>query len=88
MVLPTRGLTTRGSYNQGFLQPAVLQSGVLTTRGLTTRGSYNQGSYNHRSYLCKTWESINEVMGRKSEKAIIIEPEFEDKKLTDLTEIA
>ena len=88
MVLPTRGLTTRGSYNQGFLQPAVLQSGVLTTRRLTTRGSYNQGSYNHRSYLCKTWESINEVMGRKSEKAIIIEPEFEDKKLTDLTEIA
>ena len=51
-------------------------------------GSYNHGSYNHRSYLCKTWESINEVMGRKSDKAIIIEPEFEDKKLTDLTEIA
>ena len=93
MVLPTRGLTTRGSYNQrsynqGFLQPGVLQPGVLTTRGLTTRGSYNQGSCNHRSYLCKTWESINEVMGRKSDKAIIIEPEFEDKKLTDLTEIA
>ena len=88
MVLPTRGLTTRGSYNQrsynqGFLQPWVLQPGVLTTRG-----SYNQGSYNHRSYLCKTWESINEVMGRKSDKAIIIEPEFEDKKLTDQTEIA
>ena len=88
MVLPTRGLTTRGSYNQRSYNQGFLQPGVLTTRGLTTRGSYNQGSYNHRSYLCKTWESINEVMGRKSDKAIIIEPEFEDKKLTDLTEIA
>ena len=31
----------------------------------------------------KTWEIINEVTGRKSEKAIINELEFEDKKLTD-----
>ena len=36
----------------------------------------------------KTWEIINEVTGRKSEKAIINELEFEDKKLTDPTEIA
>lgn len=34
----------------------------------------------------KTWEIINEVTGRKSEKAIINELEFEDKKLTDPTE--
>ena len=72
MVLPTRGLPTRGSYNQRSYNQAFLQPGVL-----------QQGAY-----LCKTWESINEVMGRKSDKAIIIEPEFEDKKLTDLTEIA
>ena len=36
----------------------------------------------------KTWEIINEVTGRKSEKAIINELEFEGKKLTDPTEIA
>ena len=36
----------------------------------------------------KTWEIINEVTGGKSEKAIINELEFEDKKLTDPTEIA
>ena len=36
----------------------------------------------------KTWELINEVTGRKSEKAIINELEFEDKKLPDSTEIA
>ena len=36
----------------------------------------------------KTWEIINEVTGRKSEKAIINELEFQDKKLTDPTEIA
>ena len=36
----------------------------------------------------KTWEIINEVTGRKSEKAIINELEFEDKKLTDPSEIA
>ena len=36
----------------------------------------------------KTWEIINEVTGRKSEKAIINELEFEDKILTDPTEIA
>ena len=36
----------------------------------------------------KTWEIINEVMGCKSEKAIINKLEFEDKKLTDPTEIA
>ena len=36
----------------------------------------------------KTWEIINEVTGRKSEKAIINELEFERKKLTDPTEIA
>ena len=36
----------------------------------------------------KTWEIINEVTGRKSEKAIINELEFEDKKLTDPAEIA
>ena len=36
----------------------------------------------------KTWEIINEVTGRKSQKAIINELEFEDKKLTDPTEIA
>ena len=35
----------------------------------------------------KTWEIINEVTGRKSEKAIVNELEFEDKKLTDPTEI-
>ena len=29
----------------------------------------------------KTWEIINEVTGRKSEKAIINELEFEDKEL-------
>ena len=34
----------------------------------------------------KTWEIINEVTGRKSEKAIINELEFENKKLTDPTE--
>ena len=32
----------------------------------------------------KTWEIINEVTGRKSEKAIVNELEFEHKKLTDL----
>ena len=36
----------------------------------------------------KTWEIINEVTGRKSEKAIINELEFENKKLTDPSEIA
>ena len=36
----------------------------------------------------KTWEIINQVTGRKSDKAIINELEFEDKKLTDPTEIA
>ena len=36
----------------------------------------------------KTWEIINEVTGRKSEKVIINELEFEDRKLTDPTEIA
>ena len=36
----------------------------------------------------KTWKIINKVTGRKSEKAIINELEFEDKKLTDPTEIA
>ena len=34
----------------------------------------------------KTWEIINEMMGRKSEKAIINELEFEDKKLTKIAE--
>lgn len=36
----------------------------------------------------KTWEIVNEVTGRKSEKAIINELELEGKKLTDPTEIA
>ena len=36
----------------------------------------------------KTWDIINDVTGRKSEIAIINELEFEDKKLTDPTEIA
>ena len=36
----------------------------------------------------KTWEIINKVTGGKSEKAVINELEFEDKKLTDPTEIA
>ena len=51
-------------------------------------------SYNLKSFTAcdgnsrKTWEIINEVMGRKSEKAIINELEFEDKKLTDPTKIA
>ena len=35
----------------------------------------------------KAWEIINEVTGCKSEKAIINELEFEDKKLTEPTEI-
>ena len=36
----------------------------------------------------KTWDIINDVTGCKSEVAIINELEFEDKKLTDPTEIA
>ena len=36
----------------------------------------------------KTWDIMNEVTGRKSEKAIINELELEGKKLTDPTEIA
>ena len=36
----------------------------------------------------KTWEIINEMTVLKSEKAIINKLEFEDKKLTDPTEIA
>ena len=36
----------------------------------------------------KTWDIINEMTGRKSEKAIINELELEGKKLTDPTEIA
>ena len=35
----------------------------------------------------KTWEIINEVTSHKSERVIINELEFEDKKLTDPTEI-
>ena len=35
----------------------------------------------------KTWDIINEVTGRKSEKAITNELELEGKKLTDPTEI-
>ena len=35
----------------------------------------------------KTWEIINKVTGRKFEKAIINELEFEDKKLTDPTKL-
>ena len=34
----------------------------------------------------KTWEIIKEATGHKSEKAIINELEFQDKKLTDPTE--
>ena len=58
------------------------------------RNNVNNAIKNLKSFTAcdgnsrKTWEIIKEVTGRKSEKAIINELEFEDKKLTDPTEIA
>ena len=61
-----------------------VNNAIKTVRKSYYLKSFTAGDGNSR----KTWEIIKEMMGRKSEKAIINELGFEDKKLTDPTEIA